>query len=103
MAREEKAFSQTRAPKVERLDVRLHVADHRLPLVADAVRHLPSVVLGVLEALAKERRLVHQLLRDAADVDAGAAEAPCRASRRWLDKVADGNLTTELRRLLRAR
>mmetsp|Transcript_38834 Transcript_38834/g.125535 ORF Transcript_38834/g.125535 Transcript_38834/m.125535 type:complete len:549 (-) Transcript_38834:176-1822(-) len=78
-------------PEVEGLDVALHVAHHRLPVVLGR-SNLPAKGLGVRHALAEQRRLVHELLWDAADVYAGAAETPRRARRARLDKVADGDL-----------
>mmetsp|Transcript_17232 Transcript_17232/g.42877 ORF Transcript_17232/g.42877 Transcript_17232/m.42877 type:complete len:582 (+) Transcript_17232:211-1956(+) len=77
--------------EVERLDVHHHVAHHRLPVVL-RLGHLPPVRGRVLDALAEQSRLVHQLLGDAPDVDAGAAQAPGRALGRRLDEVADRDL-----------
>ena len=47
--------------------------------------------------------MVHEFLGDAANVDAGAANAPCGAAGRGLDIIAQDDARTMLRRLLCAR
>ena len=52
----------------------------------------PSVVFSILNALAQQGGLVHELFGDAAHVDAGSSQPPSRAQWGWLDKVANCNL-----------
>ena len=49
-----------------------YLLDHLLPLVLRLL-DLPAEALGVLHRLPQQRRLVHQLLGDAAHVDTSAA------------------------------
>mmetsp|Transcript_1098 Transcript_1098/g.3474 ORF Transcript_1098/g.3474 Transcript_1098/m.3474 type:complete len:346 (-) Transcript_1098:111-1148(-) len=88
--------------KVDRLDVHLHVLHHALPIVR-ARAHVPPKGLGVGRCLAMHRRLVHQLLGDAAHVDARAAETPLGANRRGLHEIAQRHLGAQLGRVLGAR
>mmetsp|Transcript_3273 Transcript_3273/g.6879 ORF Transcript_3273/g.6879 Transcript_3273/m.6879 type:complete len:504 (+) Transcript_3273:389-1900(+) len=82
-------------------------------VVLDALAHLDPVVAGLLlrncepersrvlrEDSADEGGVVHELLRDAANVDARAAEAPGGAGGRGLDIVEDGSLGAKARGLL---
>ena len=84
----------------------LHRANQTLPAVLwpRALRssHVPAIGRGVLDGFAQERRLVHELLRNAPDVDAGPAQAPGRACGRRLDEVAHCNLLAERSRRLGA-
>lgn len=61
---------------VNRLDVILHGLHQLAPVGLDLVVHVPAVGGRLVNSLAEERGLVHQLLGDAADIDAGAADAP---------------------------
>ena len=58
---------------VEPRDLLVLVGDQRLPVVA-ALAHGPAEAGGVLEILAEMRGVDQELLRHAADIDAGAAE-----------------------------
>lgn len=49
-----------------------------------------------MDGFTQQGRLVHQLLRDAAHVDAGTSQAPLGTARRWLHKVQHRNLGAEL-------
>ena len=40
--------------------------------------------------------LMHQFLGNTSDIDAGAAETPCRSNRSWLNKVAERDLLAEV-------
>mmetsp|Transcript_22776 Transcript_22776/g.51539 ORF Transcript_22776/g.51539 Transcript_22776/m.51539 type:complete len:475 (-) Transcript_22776:166-1590(-) len=79
-------------PKVERLNMHLHRSHHVLPFVLRHLWDVPAILFGILHGLAQLRRLVHQLLWDAANVHTRTAQAPSRACRRRLDKIADGDL-----------
>ncbi len=59
---------------VQACDLAVLVGDQRRPVEA-RLAHGPAVALRDLEVLAEVGRVREQLLRDAADVDAGAAEA----------------------------
>merc|ERR1719221_1223223 len=81
---------------VEAPDVVLDLGDHGGPVVAHLLPvHLPAEALGVLDALPEERGLVHQLLGDAPDIDAGPAQAPGGPSGARLDEVTHGDLLAE--------
>ena len=84
--------------EVERFDVHNDVVSQRPP-VAPRGGRLPAVRgRKVPDGLAAEGGGVHELLRDAADVDAGAAEAPLGAERGGGgDVVADGDVDVEVR------
>lgn len=58
--------------------------------------------MSYMNGLAEQGRLVHQLLRDAAHVYAGSAEAPLGATGRRHHKVEHGHLGAKLDRLLGA-
>src|SRR5258706_13500137 len=58
---------------VQARDLAVLVGEQRLP-VEGRLADVPAVAGGDLEILAEMRGLGEQLLRDAADVDAGAAE-----------------------------
>ena len=73
------------------------------PVVRDRVRHAPSEGLGVFDGPAEQPGGVHELLGDAADVNAGAPEAPCASLLARLDEVEHGNLLAELGGLLGGR
>ena len=82
--------------KVEAPDVILDGSHHLAPVVA-LVFHLPAILLGVREGLAEDASLVHQLLRDASDVDARASfqglDAHIVVTRVW-SPVAKAKLTS---------
>lgn len=66
---------------VEGLDVLLHAADHSLPLMVAMLRGDGDAREFLVSSLFREDAcIVHELLGDAADVDAGATEAPSRAN-----------------------
>lgn len=46
------------------------------PVMPDGLSHLPAIVVGILDHATQLRRLMHQLLGDAAHIDTGAAKAP---------------------------
>lgn len=61
---------------VDGLDVILHGLHQLAPVGLDLLVHVPAVGGRLVDGLAKEGGLVHQLLGDAANVDAGTADAP---------------------------
>ena len=88
--------------EVEGSDVVLDVGPHGVPRViqrllaiaiAAAIANSNSKRRGIgLHGFTNECGMVHELLGDAADIDAGATEAPGRPGRRGLDKVQHGDL-----------
>jgi hypothetical protein len=60
---------------VQARDLAVLVLEQRRPVEARLAAQRPAVAARNLEILAKVRGVGEQLLRDAADVDAGAAEA----------------------------
>mmetsp|Transcript_42496 Transcript_42496/g.109727 ORF Transcript_42496/g.109727 Transcript_42496/m.109727 type:complete len:774 (+) Transcript_42496:79-2400(+) len=90
------------------LNVALYALGHGAPVVLElhlaAVDGGPAVAREVVRVLAHGGGDVHQLLGDAAHVDAGAADAPRRAMWRGLDEVRTGHAdAVDLRRLKRRR
>lgn len=61
---------------------------------------IPAERLGILDVSAVKTGLVHQLLGDASDVHARAAEAPCRPSGGGFHEVEDCDLAPQSGRLL---
>eukprot|EP00968_Pinguiococcus_pyrenoidosus_P003390 scaffold213_cov245-Pinguiococcus_pyrenoidosus.AAC.51 len=62
--------------EVEALDVALHIGAQRLPVVGPLAHGLPAVVRRIGDVLPMLRSQVHQLLGDAAHIDAGSSQAP---------------------------
>mmetsp|Transcript_16990 Transcript_16990/g.41939 ORF Transcript_16990/g.41939 Transcript_16990/m.41939 type:complete len:422 (-) Transcript_16990:210-1475(-) len=89
-------------PEVERPNVVLNGGHHLVPVVTLGL-DVPAELLGVGEGLAQDARLVHQLLRDAPHVDAGAAQSPGGARRGGFDEVEANYLGPELGRFLGSR
>jgi hypothetical protein len=75
--------------RVEARDFPVLVLEQRRPMEA-RLAGCPAVRPGDLELLAEMRGVGKELLRDAADVDAGAAEAAFLGDR-YLGAVAGGN------------
>lgn len=50
-----------------------------LPVVADWPGDLPAILLSIFNGSAEESSLVHELLRDAANINTGATETPLSA------------------------
>lgn len=57
--------------------------------------HLPSKKGRIVEVFPKERCFMHQLLRNAAHIDASATQAPSGAHRGRFDEVKDHHLLAE--------
>ena len=75
---------------VETLNVLCDAADHRFPVWLLRLVDVPSLFRHITAAFRQDASVVHHLLRDTANIDAGAAETPLGASWRWLDKVGQG-------------
>jgi len=81
---------------VQSLDVHLHSTDHCLPAEGCLQVWSPATLLLIDSGFREKCGVVHHLLGDAADVDAGTTEAPTTASWTWLDEVSKGHLLTSL-------
>ena len=79
---------------VERFDVHLDVIDHRVPVRSLLLIDVPTLLCHVSPRLGQDSSIVHQLLRDATNIYAGATEAPLGASGRRFNIVGKGDAKT---------
>ena len=77
----------------------LYVVLQGVPVVArgKAAGQAPAVAVGSGAVLAQKGGVVHELLGNTANVDAGASDAPLGASGGGLDVVQNGNLEEKRR------
>lgn len=75
---------------VELLYVTLNVLHHDVPVMLGMnIDFCPSCFLLILTKLANLTSEMHELLGDAADVHAGASEAPGGALGAWFDEICE--------------
>lgn len=87
---------------VDGLDVILHGGDELVPIGLDFIIDIPAVGGCLVYGFAQQGGLMHQLLWYAADIDAGAADAPFGANWCWLHEIQAGNACTMRHGLLGA-
>ena len=89
--------------EVESLDVALHIGDHLGPVVLGAQVGAPATLFLIGTSLRQDSSVVHHLLGDAADIDAGAAELPGGADGSRRDVVSASDLLAKFSSGLRGR
>lgn len=62
-------------------------ARSHLPVMADRSWDLPTILLSIFDSSSEQSSLVHELLWDAADVNARATETPLGSFDRWFHKI----------------